>query len=342
MDTLVKYFSRRYVWASFVAAIFMVYPNIVCLPYEIAAPERFGTSSVELLVTLLVVRFFYFWALLTVLMRYNLFRALDHGFGRRFLCNAGLTAVGYALFAALLFGFSQLGTRFYVGSVVIFQFLAVCMFSTLAGHILMLGARFQEKEVEIERLKAENLQSRYSALTSQINPHFFFNAMSGIASLVRSGDTEKTLALIDKLSDVFRYILQSNTKRMVTLAEELAFLDAFRFVAEVRYAGKLHFDIDIPDASRTHFRLPVLSLLPLVENVVGHNCIDSDHPMTVTLAIDGDNCLVVSNPVSPKSRGDGGNGIGLRNLDNRFQLLSGSHIRADGSGGQFTVRLPLR
>lgn len=342
MDTLVNYFSRRYVLASFVAAIFMVYPNIVCLPYELAAPEQFGNSSVEVLVMLLVVRFVYFWALLAVLLRFSLFRALDYDFGRRLLCNAGITAVAYGLFVVVLLAYSQLGTRFYVGSVVIFQFIMVCGFATLAGHILMLGARFQEKEIEIQRLKAENLQSRYSALTSQINPHFFFNAMSGIASLVRSGNIEKTLALIDKLSDVFRYILQSNTKRMVTLAEELMFLDAFRFVAEVRYAGKLHFCIDIPDAQRSQWRLPVLSLLPLVENVVSHNRIDSDHQMTVRLTINAENCLVVSNPICLKSCDDKGHGIGLKNLDNRFSLLSGSRIRTEDDGKTFTVWLPLR
>lgn len=112
---------------------------------------------------------------------------------------------------------------------------------------------------------------------NQINPHFFFNSLNGIQSLVRKGNDDDTLLYVSQLSDIFRYILQSDRKGLVTLDEELEFIRAFRHVMEVRFKGKLAFEIDVP-AKKRRLRLPVLSLLPLVENVTVHNMIDSGSP----------------------------------------------------------------
>ena len=80
--------------------------------------------------------------------------------------------------------------------------------------------------LEYEQLKTEKLQTSYNALMGQINPHFFFNSLNGLNSLIRSGEKEQTLTYLDELSNVFRYILQSNKKEMVTLAEELQFVNS--------------------------------------------------------------------------------------------------------------------
>lgn len=150
--------------------------------------------------------------------------------------------------------------------------------------------------MEIQRLKSENLQSRYDALMGQINPHFLFNSLGGISALIRKKDDNRTLRYVDELSDIFRYILQSERKGMVGLGEELQFVEAFRYVMEVRFEDKLSFDIRVDERAKNTYKLPALSLLPLIDNVVVHNQIDTDHKMIVSVSINGREELVVSIP----------------------------------------------
>jgi len=215
----------------------------------------------------------------------------------------------------------------------------VCLLCTFIGYIAEINSSRYKKEQEIERLKIENLKSQCSALTKQINPHFFFNSLNGISSLVQHGDEEVTLEYIGRLSDIFRYTLQSDRKQLVRLDEEICFVKAFAYVMEVRYKGKLDFKIDIPD-NKIGLKLPVLSLLPLLENVTVHNRIDSDHKMTVNITMN-DNILVVENTVFPKLIAPDSNGTGLDNLNKRFQLMTGNSIKIENDQEFFRVYLPL-
>ena len=128
---------------------------------------------------------------------------------------------------------------------------------------------------------------------------------------------------------------------MVPLADELAFAESFRYVLEVRYAGKLTFDIQLDNQHKTQYMLPVLTLLPVIENVIVHNCIDSVHTMTISISINEHGELVVSNPVYPKQQRPTTNGIGLKNLANRLELMSGRKLRTENENGRFTVFIPL-
>jgi len=223
----------------------------------------------------------------------------------------------------------------------LFQFFVVFLFCALIGHVSQLYAEQRRKEQEIEQLKIENLQSRYDALTNQINPHLFFNSLNGLNSLIRKKDEARTLDYVSKLSDVLRYILQSDKKILVTLDEELEFVQAFRYMMEVRFANKLIFTIDVPESKR-EFKIPVLSLLPLIDNVVVHNTIDSEHKMEVLIRLNDNDELVVSNPVFPKLSPQDTNGTGLINLEHRFLLLLNKQIRIENDGIRFSVYLPLK
>lgn len=223
----------------------------------------------------------------------------------------------------------------------LFQFFVTWILSTLVGHVFLLYSEKRRKELEIEHLKSENLQSRYDALTNQINPHFFFNSLNGLTSLIRKKNDEVTLAYVNKLSDVFRYILQSGKKGLVTLGEELEFVEGFKYMMEVRFASKLVFTIDVPK-ERMDLKIPVLSLLPLIDNVVVHNAIDSEHKMEVVISLNNQLELVVSNPVFPKLTLPNTNGTGLKNLENRFILLMNRKIRFENKGEMFYVYLPLK
>ncbi len=227
------------------------------------------------------------------------------------------------------------------GSLILFQFFIMCLLGTFIGHIFLLYKEQRNKEQEIEQLKIENLQSRYDALTNQINPHFFFNSLNGLTSLIRKKDNEVTLTYVNKLSDVFRYILQSDKKGLVTLGEELEFVDAFRYMMEVRFANKLVYHIEI-DKEKLSYKIPVLSILPLLDNIVVHNMIDSDHKMEVTIRLNEEQELVISNPIYSKLSSPITNGTGLKNLEKRFSLLMDKRIRVENDSMIFSVYLPLK
>jgi LytS/YehU family sensor histidine kinase len=215
------------------------------------------------------------------------------------------------------------------------------IFCALIGHVSHLYSEQRRKEQEIEQLKVENLQSQYDALTNQINPHFFFNSLNGLTYLIRKKNEVNALEYVNKLSDVFRYVLQSNKKGLVTLGEELDFVKAFFYMMEIRFANKLVFNINVPLEKR-HLKIPVLSLLPLIDNVVVHNTIDSEHKMDVYICLNPQMELSVSNPVFPKLSSPDTNGTGLKNLENRFLLLMNKQIRIKNDGTRFTVYLPLK
>ena len=190
-------------------------------------------------------------------------------------------------------------------------------------------------------LSVSKRQAQYLALQNQINPHFFFNSLNGISSLIRKKNDENTLLYVTKLSDIFRYILQSDKKNLVPLSEELAFIEAFQHVMVVRFANKLTFTIEVPEDKR-NLRIPVLSLLPLVENVTVHNIIDSEHRMDILIRLNERMELVVSNPIYPKLTLPDTNGTGLKNLENRFFLLMNKQIRVESDEDEFQVYLPLK
>ena len=321
---------------SLVCTVFVAYPNIawfLCdLEYFVPAEER-GTYFIFFLF-----RFFYYWGLIGLLIRYNLCMLLTLSLLKRVLKNVLFTVVGFIVYKLILH-FTHDYDHFI--SIVIFQYLVVCLLCSALGYIYWLYAQQRQKDLEIERLRVENLQSRCDALTNQINPHFFFNSLNGISALIRKKNTENALTYVSQLSDIFRYILQSDRKGLVTLEDELDCIEAFRHVMEVRFANKLSFLIDVPEDKR-YLRLPVLSLLPLVENVTVHNMIDGEHLMKISITLDEDLTLIVSNPIYPKLTAPDTNGTGLKNLENRFSLLLNKQIRVENDGKVFRVCLPLK
>ncbi len=212
--------------------------------------------------------------------------------------------------------------------------------SMLYGRIYVLISQRQAVVVENEQLKNENLTTRYNMLVGQINPHFFFNSLNSLAMLVREKQHQKALTYIDQLSYTFRYIIQNGQSTLMTLDEELKFVDAYSYLFEIRYADKLFFDIEVDDQYRS-WLLPALSLQPLIGNAVKHNMITRNKPFHVQIrTIDGR--LEVSNPRIPKLEPEPSTGIGLENLRNRWKLITGSDIEIIATESTFTVRLPLQ
>ena len=223
--------------------------------------------------------------------------------------------------------------------IVLTKSLFVLVVTALYARIYTLMRQQQTIVVENERLKTENLSTRYNMLVGQINPHFFFNSLNSLAMLVRDGDQKHSLEYIDQLSYTFRYIIQNGKSSTTTLKEELEFAEAYAYLFKIRYADKLFFDFDIDDRYKS-WTLPALSLQPLIGNAVKHNSITTKNPLHVAIRV-VDGVLEIENVKHPKLDVEPSTGIGLENLRSRWQIITGRDIEIIDEAERFMVRLPL-
>ncbi|MDR2286026.1 MAG: histidine kinase [Prevotellaceae bacterium] len=312
---------------------FIIYPNINELLWHSKYKEP------EFLV-IFFCRYLFFCILIWILLLANIRRLNILTFSKRLLKTLIFTIIAYGIYAFISLAVLSKHVDCFTG-ILLFQFVVTCLLCTLTGHVITMYKEQKKRELEIEQLKTENLQSRYNALSSQVNPHFFFNSLNSITALVREEKKYQTLEYIHKLSGVFRYILQSDKKGLVCLKEELDFLEALRYMYEVRYANKLSFTINVAAEKQELLMIPVLSLLPLVENVMKHNVIDSDNTMEITIMLNDMDELVISNPVHEKINVFNCNGIGLTNLAERFTMLTTKKITVEKNSSIFKITLPL-
>lgn len=335
MCILGKYSADKLLLISFICSLLIVYPNITWLPWEIS---MLADNKKIYYLLFFILRCILYTIFIFALIKINVRKIQTTSFQSRLLYNSLIILFAFCIYVGVFF---ILKVKIaHLGSLVLFQFFLICILCTLSSYIYQLYNEKKNKELEIEQLKIENLQSQYNALIYQVNPHFFFNSLNGLVSLIRKKDDLVTLTYVNKLSDVFRYILQSDKKGLVTFREELDFIQAFRYMMEVRFANKLIYDIKI-NQSALSYKLPVLSVMPILDNIVVHNIIDSDHKMIITIEVNECKELVVSNPIYPKIFSPTTNGTGLNNLKNRFSLLTNGQIKIKNDGVTFTVYLPL-
>ncbi|MDR0367654.1 MAG: histidine kinase [Bacteroidales bacterium] len=333
--------SRTVLWWSLVLGAIIIYPNLGDFLWMLLGHAHRHAETISLLnLIYFAYRYVFFVVLTFLLIGLNVkqpTKKLKERFWKSFL----LTFTAYLVY--VIVG-KNIGAHIRLDcftQTVILQFLIAWLMPVLIGQVYYLTVIQQETIKEMDRLKTENLQSRVDALSNQINPHFFFNSLNGLTALVADNRTEETLEFVNKLSGIFRYILQSEKKALVELEDELNFLNAYRYLIEVRYGGKIFFDINIAE-NDLQMQLPVLSLLPLVENVVMHNIIDSEHKMNVRISVSQDKELKITNVVYRKFQAEESHGIGLSNLSARYKLLMGSDIRTEENEKYFTVVLPLK
>ncbi len=216
---------------------------------------------------------------------------------------------------------------------------ALLLVCALYGKVYELLYAKQVVEMENERLKNENLTWQYNTLVNQVNPHFLFNSLNSLSMLVREQKNDDAVTYIGQMSDTYRYIIEEGKAEKTTVENELRFLEAYRYLLEIRYAGKLHIEVEV-GKEFYDCEIPPLSIQPLIENAVKHNTITSSRPLTVTITTEGES-IVVSNPIHPKLQPEEGTGIGLANLSSRYELIVGHKIEVENDGTTFVVKLPI-
>lgn len=195
-------------------------------------------------------------------------------------------------------------------------------------------------KLKSEQLEKQQLVSEISLLKTQVNPHFLFNSLSILSSLVRV-NPDLSEKFIDQLARSYRYILEQKDQPLVSLRTELGFIESYSFLLKIRFENKFEVDIHLPDNILDKYKIAPLTLQLLIENAVKHNRMSVHEPLTVTISVEADQMLVVKNKLQPRSTPSMSTGVGLENIMNRYALLTGRHVWAGESDDQFVVRIPL-
>ncbi len=214
---------------------------------------------------------------------------------------------------------------------------------TLSGVLMSLSVKFlylnkqnNLKELENEKLKSSYLNSKLENLKDQINPHFLFNSFANLSALI--DENQKTAKkYLSNLSDVFRYSLNNSNEQIVNLADELELLNSYIELYKIRIKDGLTLIVDLNDKEK---KILSMSLQPLLENVIKHNEISKEKPVTIELKQRG-NLFSFKNNLNQRNKSVSENGIGLSNLNERYKILVGKEIDIQNTSSQFIVTLPL-
>lgn len=198
--------------------------------------------------------------------------------------------------------------------------------------------RWKQSIAETEKIKKERVSSQLEALKNQVNPHFLFNSLNTLASIIPE-DPKRAVEFVQKMSAVYRNILDLNEKQVVTLSEELETLEKYIFLVQTRFPENLTFEMQIDASARERYIVP-MSVQNLVENALKHNIISKKKPLHITLRATEEELEVVNN-LQKKISEEQGTGTGLRNIDNRYRLTFGRRIVVEETDRTFGVKIPL-
>lgn len=204
-------------------------------------------------------------------------------------------------------------------------------------HLLFQNYQTQQMGVELERTKAVHIGAQYELLKQQVNPHFLFNSLNTLKSMVDMQDPQSSDFIL-KLSDFYRFTLESRKLDLISLGEELQILESYVYLLKARFEDGFEVIKDI-DPKRYDAAIPPFSLQLLIENSIKHNIVSLDKPLQIRLYIEND-FLVVENPIQLK-RGIASTGVGLDNINQRFQHLVHREIEIDKNETTFKVKIPL-
>ena len=245
------------------------------------------------------------------------------------------------VFAILLSGFfwhQKITSDFFLETgafMVKIAFLFVFL-GTLIANAIMFFKNWKEAAVQQEKLKREQLALQYETLKSQVNPHFLFNNLNSLTSLI-STNPDKAIDFVKKLSEVYRYVLDQKDHELVDLETELKFLESYVYLQKIRFESNLDIQINV---NAGKFKVIPLSVQMLVENAVKHNEISDKNPLTIRIFSTEDEYLVVENRLQKKA-GSEGSGSGIQNIKDRYEFFTSKKVIISEGKEKFVVSIPL-
>lgn len=188
------------------------------------------------------------------------------------------------------------------------------------------------------KLERELSGIRFELLKSQINPHFMFNSLNVLSGLIEESNT-KAQEFIEEFSSVYRYVLDTIEKPLVSLGEELDFVRSYMFLQQMRHGRSLYMDIDLP-AGTTACLIPPMALQTVIENAIKHNIISKNKPLEIKVYLDNE-ALMISNNIQSKISSCHSTGLGQQNMLKRYALISNKLPEFTVKTNTYIARLPL-
>lgn len=207
------------------------------------------------------------------------------------------------------------------------------------SRMLYFQKRSEGLQDKTQLLEKQQLINEIDLLKTQVNPHFLFNSLSILSSLVHV-NADLSEQFIEQLARSYRYILEQKDQALVTLRTELEFIRSYAFLLKIRFDNKFDLRINLAEDLLDKYKVAPLTLQLLVENAVKHNRMSAQEPLVVEVLVEGD-FLVVKNPLRARPQRESSTGTGLNNIINRYALLTDRAVKAGECEDEFIVRVPL-
>ena len=211
----------------------------------------------------------------------------------------------------------------------------IYIFSIITG--IEFFKKWKEGLIKQESLQRKAVELQLETLKNQVNPHFLFNSLNTLTSLVHK-DADKAVQFIIQLSDIYRYALENKNKRTVPWPTEKKFVENYLSMQQIRFSSNI--SVSIETSLDEKFEVIPLSVQMLVENAIKHNIITADDPLEIAIYVEN-NFLVVRNKLQLKSSVEYSENIGLANIKQQYEILAGQKAEVSREDGFFTVKLPL-
>ena len=206
----------------------------------------------------------------------------------------------------------------------------------LIGTLVFFFAQWQDALKNEQKLREEKLRFQYETIRNQVNPHFLFNSLNTLSSLINGNQPAENF--INQLSSIYRYVLENHNVEMVSLESEIEFVKDYFSLQNIRYEEKVKLDIQ-PIEMKKYRILPV-SLQILIENALKHNSATRDNPLRIAISRE-DDFIVVKNNLQKKLNIEDSPGTGLRNLGERLRLITHKEMNVIETKDEFIVKIPL-
>ena len=214
----------------------------------------------------------------------------------------------------------------------------VSLFLHTLNAIFFYVNAYKTKQLEAEELKRINTQAQLQSIKNQVNPHFLFNNLNVLSSLVMT-DNPDANKFIEEFSTVYRHILNSQEKELIELRTELDYIKPYIFLLQKRFPDSISIVLDIPESYQNWYIVPV-ALQMLIENAIKHNIVSRARPLQVSIVVKGEH-LIVKNNLQLKLQVEHSTQIGLQNISQRYQIITGKAIKIDKDQNSFSVSIPL-